>query len=120
MQVNKCVNPKQLLRYIIDEFIGATKSVKPEESSGLSRVVVPTLEILREAVEDVEEDKIGWDSIVTAVTIIINAYIISVLYDNAPRTCLETLIDWLRTSMGTGLESYTKMIARQLGIPIEG
>jgi len=120
MQVNKCVKPKNVILYIIDEFISAVKAVDPNGVSGLGKIVLPTLETLRDATEEAEEDVVSWESVVSIIAIIINAYVISVLYDNASETCLEALVDWLKASKGTPLERYSKAVARQLGIPIEG
>jgi len=119
MQVSKCVKPKNVILYIIDEFISAVKAVDPNGVSGLSKIVLPTLETLRDAAEETEENIVGWESVVSTVAIIINAYMISVLYDNASETCLETLVDWLRASKGTPLERYSKVIAKRLNLPIE-
>jgi len=118
MAEEKCIKPKDVLLYILDEFISTIKSVDVDASSGLGKVVLPTLLAMRETVEESKEEEVDWDSIVTSVAIIINAYIISVLYDNAPRTCLETLVQWLRMSKGSVLEPYARAVAQRLGIPI--
>jgi hypothetical protein len=119
MQVDKCVKPKDAVLYITGEFISAVKSIDPNRVSGLGKIVLPTLEALRDATEEAEENTIGWDSVVSAVAVIVNAYVISVLYDNASRMCLEALVDWLKASKGTVLEQYSKAVAKHLGLPIE-
>jgi hypothetical protein len=119
MQVDKCVKPKDAVLYIVNEFISAARAVDPKGVSGLGKIVLPTLEALRDATEEAEENAIGWDSVVSAVAVIINAYVISVLYDNAPRVCLEALTDWLKASKGTVLEQYSKAVAKHLNLPIE-
>jgi hypothetical protein len=119
MQVDKCVKPRDVVLYIVDEFISAAKSVDPEGAGGLGKIVLPTLKALREAAEEAEENTIGWDSVVSAVAVIINAYVVSAMYDNATRTCLEALVDWLKASKGTVLEQYSKAVAKHLNLPIE-
>jgi len=118
MTEEKCVKPKDVLLYILDEFITVVKSTDPHASSGLGKVVLPTLLAMKETIEESKEEEVDWESITTTVAMIINAYIISVLYDNAPRTCLQTLISWLKESKGTVLEPYAKAVAERLGIPI--
>jgi hypothetical protein len=119
MSLDKCVKPKGVILYIVNEFISAVKAVDPKRVSGLGKVVLPTLEALRDATEETEEDKIGWESVVSTVATIVNAYVISTLYDNTPRSCLEALVDWLRASKGTPLEQYSKAVAKHLGLSIE-
>jgi hypothetical protein len=114
----KCVKPKDVLMYILDEFITVVRSADPHVSSGLGKVVLPTLLAMKEIAEESKEEEVDWDSITTTVAMIVNAYIISVLYDNAPKTCLQTLISWLKESKGTVLEPYAKAVAQKLGIPI--
>jgi hypothetical protein len=119
MQVDKCVKPKDVILYIVDEFTSAVKSVDPGGTSGLSKIVLLTLEALRDVAEEAEENTIGWESVVSTVAVIVNAYVVSVMYDNAPRSCLEALVDWLKASKGTPLEPYSRAVARQLGLPVE-
>ena len=119
MSLDKCVKPRDVVLYIVNEFISAAKSVDPKGVSGLGKVVLPTLEALRDATEEAEESVIGWESVVSAVAVIINAYVISTMYDNAPRSCLEALVDWLKASKGTPLEHYSKAVAKHLGLSIE-
>jgi len=119
MSLEPCVKPKNVILYIIDEFISAVKAVGSSGVSGLDKIVLPTLESLRDVVEEVEENVISWESVVTIIAIIVNTYVISVLYDNASETCLEALVDWLKASKGTPLEWYSKAVARYLNLPIE-
>jgi len=119
MSLDRCVKPKNVILYIVDEFISAVKAVDPKGVSGLGKIVLPTLEALKEATEEAEENIVGWESVVSTVAIIVNAYVISVLYDNASRACLEALIDWLKSSKGTPLERYSKAVAKHLNLPIE-
>jgi hypothetical protein len=119
MQIDKCVKPKDVILYIVNEFISAVKAVDPKRVSGLGKVVLPTLEALRDATEETEENAIGWESVVSTVAAIVNAYVISVLYDNASGVCLGALIDWLKASKGTVLENYSKAVAKHLGLSIE-
>jgi hypothetical protein len=119
MQVDRCAKPKDVILYIVDEFISAVKSADPGGAGGLGRIVLPTLKALRDAAEEAEESTVGWGSVVSAVAVIINAYVISAMYDNASRACLEVLVDWLKASKGTVLEQYSKVIAKQLGLPVE-
>ena len=118
MSVEKCVKPKDVLLYIVDEFITVVKSTDPHAVSGLGKVILPTLLAIKETIEESKENEVDWESITTTIAMIINAYIISVLYDNAPKTCLETLVGWLKESKGTVLEPYAKAVAQKLGIPI--
>jgi hypothetical protein len=119
MQVDICVKPKNVALYIIDEFISTIKSVDPNAESGLSKVVVPTLQSVKEIVEETDENVADWDIVVSVVIVLIYSHTVSVLYDNAPKTCLQALIDWLKLSKGTVLEGYAKTVAKHLGLPIE-
>jgi hypothetical protein len=119
MQVEKCTKPRDVVLYIVNEFISMVRGTDPKGVSGLGKIVLPTLEALRDVTEEAEENTISWGSVVSAVAVIINAYVIAAMYDNAARTCLEALVDWLRASRGTPLEQYSKAIARRLGLPVE-